>query len=188
MSSRCPSVAIALCAFALISCQREKTELRPAPAQVAVFGEAARESDLQPGGALPPVTNPDHGEANAISEGQRLFAWYNCTGCHANGGGAIGPPLITTNWIYGGESSNLFDTIVKGRPNGMPAWGEMLPADAIWDLVAYVTSISSAPDTGWGQTISLSPPSPSIQQVPAELVTTTTPWARTQPFGNGRKP
>ena len=67
----------------------------------------------------------------------------------------------------------------------MPAWGEMPRADAIWDPVAYVTSISSAPDTGWGQTISLSPPSPSTQQVPAELVTTTTPWARPQPFGNG---
>src|SRR5690349_19080546 len=136
------SAAATVCAFALMSCQRERTELRPAPAQVAVFGEAARESDLQPGGALPPVTNPDHGEANAISEGQRLFSWYNCTGCHANGGGAIGPPLITTNWIYGGESSNLFDTIVKGRPNGMPAWGGRIPEYQIWQLVAYIRSLN----------------------------------------------
>jgi cytochrome c oxidase cbb3-type subunit 3 len=96
--------------------------------------------------------------------------------------------LSERQFIYGHEPANIYLSIYQGRPNGMPAWGEMLPADAIWDLVAYVTSISSAPETGWGQTISLSPPSPSIQQVPAELVTTTTPWARTQPFGNGRKP
>jgi len=142
MRLRFLSVGALVCASALMSCQREKMELRPAPAQVAVFGEAARESDLQPGGALPPVTNPDHGEANAISEGQRLFSWYNCTGCHANGGGAIGPPLITSNWIYGGEPSNLFDTIVKGRPNGMPAWGGRIPEYQIWQLVAYIRSLN----------------------------------------------
>ena len=100
----------------------------------------------------------------------------------------MGPALSERQFIYGHEPANIYLSIYQGRPNGMPAWGEILPADAIWDLVAYVTSISSAPDTGWGQTISLSLPSPSIQQVPAELVTTTTPWMRTQPFGNGRKP
>ena len=100
----------------------------------------------------------------------------------------MGPALSERQFIYGRAPANIYLSIYQGRPNGMPAWGETLPADSIWDLVAYVTSISSAPDTGWGQTISLSPPSHSIQQVPAELVTTTTPWARTQPFGNGRKP
>ncbi len=59
-------------------------------------------------------------------------------GCHANGGGGIGPPLIKENWIYGGEPANLFDTIVKGRPNGMPAWGGRIPEYQIWQLVGYV--------------------------------------------------
>ena len=51
-------------------------------------------------------------------------------GCHANGGGGIGPPPIRKDqrdWIYGGEPSNVFDTIVKGRPNGMPTWGGKIP-------------------------------------------------------------
>ena len=74
----------------LAGCQREKQELRPRPAQVAVYGDAARESEIQPGGpqTQAAVNNPFYSNALAISEGQRLFSWYNCSGCHANGGGA----------------------------------------------------------------------------------------------------
>ncbi len=70
--------------------------------------------------------------------------WYNCIGCHANGGGGIGPPLIKQQWIYGGEPANIFDTIVKGRPNGMPAWGDRIPEYQIWQIVAYVRSMKRA--------------------------------------------
>ncbi len=73
---------------------------------------------------------------------QRLFTWYNCAGCHSNGGGGIGPPLIKNDWIYGGEPANLFDTIVKGRPNGMPTWGGRIPEYQIWQIVAYVRSMN----------------------------------------------
>lgn len=134
----------AFCALTLVGCRREQQEVRPAPARVAVYGNAANESDLQPGG--PRITagadNPLHGEAFAISEGQRLFNWYNCSGCHANGGGGIGPPLIKDEWIYGGEPANLFDTVVKGRPNGMPTWGARIPEYQIWELVAYIRSLN----------------------------------------------
>ncbi len=128
----------------LAGCQREKQELRPRPAQVAVYGDAARESEIQPGGpqTQAAVNNPFYSNALAISEGQRLFSWYNCSGCHANGGGAIGPPLIKKDWIYGGEPANLFDTIVKGRPNGMPAWGGRIPEYQVWQLVAYIRSLN----------------------------------------------
>jgi cytochrome c oxidase cbb3-type subunit 3 len=109
-----------------------------------VYADAARESQLQPGGAQtqPHPANPYEGNAFAISEGQRLFSWYNCTGCHANGGGAIGPPLIKDVWIYGNDPANLFDTIVKGRPNGMPAWGGRIPEYQVWQLVAWVRSMN----------------------------------------------
>jgi cytochrome c oxidase cbb3-type subunit 3 len=135
----------AACFFlALTACQREQRNLRPEPARLVVFGDAARQSDIQPGGrqSEPNVTNPDYGSAYAISEGQRLFAWYNCTGCHANGGGAIGPPLIKDEWTYGVQPANLFDTIVKGRPNGMPAWGGRIPEYQVWQLVAFVRSLN----------------------------------------------
>lgn len=140
---RCLTVVICL-GLALSSCQREQRDLRPAPIRTAVFGEAARESILEPGGTLPhfQAGNPYDKSAYAISEGQRLFDWYNCSGCHSHGGGGIGPPLIKKSWIYGGESENLFDTIVKGRPNGMPTWGGRIPEYQIWQLVAFIRSLN----------------------------------------------
>jgi len=129
----------------LTACQRERRDLRAGPPDLAIFGDAVRQSDLQPGGpqTQPVVANPYEGNAYAISEGQRLFNWYNCSGCHANGGGGIGPPLIKQEWIYGGEPANLFDTIVKGRPNGMPAWGGRIPEYQIWQLVTFVRSLNN---------------------------------------------
>ena len=182
---RCPSprnftVALAALALATVTTSKEgvgqQTPSSPGPGallQVPV-------SSIFPGGVTfpPEIKNPAASDPAAIERGMQAFQSMNCVGCHApNGGGGMGPALSERQFIYGHEPANIYLSIYQGRPNGMPAWGEMLPADAIWDLVAYVTSISSAPDTGWGQTISLSPPSPSIQQVPAELVTTTTPWA-----------
>jgi cytochrome c oxidase cbb3-type subunit III len=134
------------CCFLLVSsCQREHRDLRPSPARLAIFGDAARESPLRPGGPVQPqpqVTNPYNSTAYDISEGQRLFDWYNCSGCHSHGGGGIGPPLIKTEWIYGGEPENLFDTIVKGRPNGMPSWGGRIPEYQIWQIIAFVRSMN----------------------------------------------
>ena len=131
-------------ALGATACNREKRQLRPEPATVVVFGGAARESLLQPGGAQtePQASNPYEGNALAISEGQRLFDWYNCGGCHSHGGGGMGPPLIKTTWIYGGEPGNIFDTIVKGRPNGMPAWGGRIPEYQIWQLVTWVRAMN----------------------------------------------
>jgi cytochrome c oxidase cbb3-type subunit III len=135
------------CCFLIVlsSCQREHRDIRPSPARLAIFGDAARESPLRPGGPVRPqrqVTNPYNSSAYDISEGQRLFDWYNCSGCHWHGGGGIGPPLIKTEWIYGGEPENLLDTIVKGRPNGMPSWGGRIPEYQIWQIIAFVRSMN----------------------------------------------
>jgi cytochrome c oxidase cbb3-type subunit 3 len=147
MYSRCPNILFTAIAALLLcsSCQREKRDLQPSPTRVAVYGDAARQSTLRPGGAIGRetiVTNPYNATAYDISEGQRLYDWFNCSGCHAAGGGGIGPPLIKTNWVYGGEPANLFDTIVKGRPNGMPSWGGRIPEYQIWQIVAYVRSMN----------------------------------------------
>ena len=135
---------IAVCCLALTSCERERRDARPAPVRTVVYDGAARMSDLEPGGpkTQPTVANPYYGSAYDISEGQRLYQWYNCVGCHANGGGGMGPPLMKQQWIYGGEPANLFDTIVKGRPNGMPTWGGRIPEYQIWQIVAYVRSMN----------------------------------------------
>ena len=82
------------------------------------------------------------------SEGQRLFGWYNCAGCHANGGGGMGPPLMDDEWIYGSSPENIYTTIVQGRPNGMPSFAGKIPTPQVWMLVAYVRSLSALNTTG----------------------------------------
>jgi cytochrome c oxidase cbb3-type subunit 3 len=45
-------------------------------------------------------------------------------------------------WLYGSEPENIFETIVQGRPNGMPAFGNKIVSDQVWQIVAYVRSMS----------------------------------------------
>jgi cytochrome c oxidase cbb3-type subunit 3 len=79
----------------------------------------------------------------AIAEGQRLYSWFNCAGCHApGGGGAIGPPLRDSIWIYGSDPDEIFTTIVEGRPGGMPAFGALIRGDDVRKLVAFVRSMA----------------------------------------------
>jgi cytochrome c oxidase cbb3-type subunit 3 len=45
-------------------------------------------------------------------------------------------------WIYGGRLTQIQQSIVEGRPNGMPAWGGKIPDQQIWQIAAYVRSMS----------------------------------------------
>ena len=103
-----------------------------------------RVSALQPGTQVETthVANPYANNAYAVSEGQRLFGWYNCVGCHANGGGGMGPPLMDDKWIYGSQPENIVATILQGRPNGMPSFAGRIPEDQAWQIAAYVRSMS----------------------------------------------
>jgi cytochrome c oxidase cbb3-type subunit 3 len=146
-------------------------------------------SNLHPGGVsvAPKIPNPVANDPDAVNRGMRFFATLNCVGCHApNGGGGMGPSLSNRVFIYGSDPAQIYLSISQGRPHGMPSWGAMLPPSVIWDLVAYVHSISQASQTEWGQTISVT--SPSVEQVPAEYQLSTDPWAHTQPFGHGQNP
>jgi cytochrome c oxidase cbb3-type subunit 3 len=103
-----------------------------------------RVTPFQPGPAAPvrEVANRlEEGDA-VIAEGKRLFNHFNCSGCHAAGGGAIGPALTDDEWIYGNSAGNVFWTIVEGRPQGMPAFGGRISEDQIWKIVAFVRSLS----------------------------------------------
>ena len=101
-------------------------------------------TNLFPGGARidPAIENPYAGDAAAIAAGERHFAAFNCAGCHAPlGGGGMGPPLSDDEWIYGAEPAQIYLTILHGRPEGMPAFGSMLPRQTIWELVAYIETL-----------------------------------------------
>ena len=127
----------------LTACEREERRFREMPA-AAQRRNTERLVSLVPGPYTPDVRagNPYWHNAWALSEGKRLFTWYNCTGCHANGGGGMGPPLMDDQWIYGSDPENIFSTIVEGRPNGMPSFRGKIPEYQVWQLVAYVQSLS----------------------------------------------
>ncbi len=134
---------LASATLALPGCRRETRLLQEPPAmRERVMG--VNVANFEPGGQPPDTVsrNPYDGNAYALAEGKRLFSWYNCVGCHAHGGGAIGPALMDSTWIYGSEPAQIFASIVQGRPNGMPAWGRRIPTYQVWELVAYVRSLS----------------------------------------------
>jgi cytochrome c oxidase cbb3-type subunit 3 len=136
---------------ALVACRREQREIAPKPSE-AETASGVVVSDLRPGGAPPNIArtlDSDQTNAYAINEGKRLFESYNCSGCHAHGGGAIGPPLMDERWIYGSEPPNVFATILEGRPNGMPSFRGRIPDFQVSELVAYVRSMSALAGNTW---------------------------------------
>ena len=146
MSSAFPRIAVLCVAVVLPACEREQRSYRPEPAATESQEQIALTS-IAPGPAPPLRSRGGKGqeyEGNAfhLSQGKKLFAWFNCTGCHGNGGGGSGPALMDERWIYGGEIENIVATIREGRPNGMPSFRGRIEDDQIWQIAAYVRSLS----------------------------------------------
>ena len=84
---------------------------------------------------------------DAVAEGGRLFVAYNCGDCHGAGGsGAMGPSLQDNRWRFGGSADEIRRSIADGRPEGMPAWGRLIPPAHLSALVAYVQSLGVGKD------------------------------------------
>lgn len=130
-----------LCLF-VAACKREQRKFTSPPSSFKSYDVTM--SDIHPGTAgLPqPVQSATEEHAYDLNEGKRLFTQYNCSGCHFNGGGGIGPPLMDEKWIYGSNSENIYATIVEGRPNGMPSFRQKIPDNQVQQIVAYVRSMS----------------------------------------------
>ena len=142
---RAGPILLVCVAVMLPGCQREERNTRPDPS----FGNSEQGvpvTALAPGGQRPPISDAKasefEGNAFHLSEGKRLFDWFNCSGCHANGGGGMGPALMDEKWIYGSSIEAIHATIRDGRPNGMPFFRDYVPDDQIWELAAFVRSLS----------------------------------------------
>lgn len=90
----------------------------------------------------------------AVEGGHAAFK-VHCVQCHGSGAaGAKGyPNLNDDDWLWGGDLKTIETTITHGvrnpdhaetRVSQMPAFGrdQLLPADAVDDVVAYVRTIS----------------------------------------------
>jgi cytochrome c oxidase cbb3-type subunit III len=140
------AATLALAGLALAACQREERSYRAHPVATETE-EKVSLVPLSPGPSNP--TNEISGKgkefannAYHMSQGKTLYKWFNCNGCHSNGGGGSGPPLMDDIWIYGGSIENIVHTIREGRPNGMPSFRGKIPDDQIWEIAAYVRSMS----------------------------------------------
>jgi cytochrome c oxidase cbb3-type subunit 3 len=177
MSSRFRnSAALVALLLAAAACEREKRDVHaPAPAQAGVSP-----TTLTTGGealAVPKTPDGEKYEKNAfqLSEGKRYYEWYNCYGCHAAGGGDIGPPLMDERWIYGGEIEQIAASIAEGRPNGMPSFRKLIPEQQIWQIAGYVRSLGGlvpkAANTSRGDELQHGRPLNQVEPTPPQSVT-----------------
>ncbi|MDB5441512.1 MAG: cytochrome c, mono- and diheme variant family [Caulobacteraceae bacterium] len=142
-------VALSVAAAALTACIGCQREARPVSSASSSDTSLVALTDLRPGGQSLDIADQHEGyETNAfhIAQGQQYYRWFNCSGCHANGGGGMGPALMDGKWRYGGSIEQIHATIVQGRPNGMPAFKDKIADDQIWELSAFVRSLSGNAD------------------------------------------
>ena len=84
------------------------------------------------------ITNPYLGQQEAIAAGEQIYRgrWV---GCH-KGGGGVGPNMFTTKL----RPNQFIETVMNGRQGtSMPAFGQLLARDEIWQVHAFVVSRDS---------------------------------------------
>lgn len=151
-------ISFALLALAFAACDRaDRTAEKRTPQSSADASASAGKASqvalvpLAPGGQAPPHQPSAEGariakDPEQIAAGKQLFLAMNCVGCHFHGGGGMGPPLMDTKWLYGSSIDNIAASIREGRPNGMPSFRGFLPEEQIWQLAAYVKTLSANAD------------------------------------------
>jgi cytochrome c oxidase cbb3-type subunit III len=138
----------AVLAFVAAGCDREARRFDKEPLQPNAVAQADAWSEQQVGQrgrgirAVAAAGRYDEHNAYSVAQGKLFYRWFNCIGCHAQGGGAIGPALMDANWLYGKDPDSIFATIMEGRPNGMPSFRGRIPEEQAWQIVAYVRSMS----------------------------------------------
>jgi cytochrome c oxidase cbb3-type subunit III len=147
MKARISCAMLAAALLCAIGCKREQRVFDPGSSQDQI-ANANAQNEIHAGvqWAPGPPSSPSDARydesAYAVAEGKRLFQAFNCVGCHQYGGGGIGPALMDSQWIYGSHPAEIYADIVQGTPNGMPSFSGKIPDYQVWELVAYVRSLS----------------------------------------------
>jgi cytochrome c oxidase cbb3-type subunit 3 len=105
--------------------------------------------DLAPMYAQFTARKPDElaGDPNAMAIGERLFM-NNCSQCHGSDArGSKGFPNLTdTDWLHGGSTDKIKETITNGRHAVMPPMAAAVgSADDVKNVAQYVLSLSGSP-------------------------------------------
>lgn len=88
------------------------------------------------------------GDPNAMAIGERLFM-NNCSQCHGSDArGSKGFPNLTdTDWLHGGGTDKIKETITGGRHAVMPPMAAAVgSADDVKNVAQYVLSLSGSPN------------------------------------------
>ncbi|WP_343631130.1 c-type cytochrome [Fluviicola sp.] len=83
-------------------------------------------------------------DETGLGSGKHLFE-ANCTACHKDGSGDIGPNLTDNFWLYGNDIKTVFGTIKNGTTNGMPEHASKLNPVQLQQVASYVLSLKYKP-------------------------------------------
>lgn len=146
-SLRTSVVVTVLLATVLAGCEREERRLRLDPPLAAALNDIR----LMPNGigGTPPeiyfaLDQPYQNNAYNLSQGKRLYSWFECGSCHGKDGqGGLGPSFLDGWWLYGPEAVSIAASIRDGRPHGMPPFGHKLTSEQVWQLAGYIQTIGA---------------------------------------------
>jgi cytochrome c oxidase cbb3-type subunit 3 len=142
MFSHFPAKGAIAAALFLAACSPASNNTNTPDKTASADTQPAKAPDPKHAGPFDPRVVPYLNSQQVVLDGMGLFKSHNCSGCHSNGGGGMAPALMDTKWIYGSRLEDIHDTIVQGRPNGMPSWNGKIPDADIWKISAYVRSMS----------------------------------------------
>lgn len=133
-------------ALVLLACEREDRDFQPPapstrPVVAAPFGTLVAGPVPNMGAHLDPAMPGYQETSYNVAQGGNLYLYFNCVGCHANGGGGMGPPFLDEKWIYGSRPYDVATSIIAGRPNGMPSYRGKIAPQQLYQLVAYVRTL-----------------------------------------------
>jgi cytochrome c oxidase cbb3-type subunit III len=97
----------------------------------------------QPQGGEAPATgaHPEGKQEDYLALGKKVYT-DRCVPCHGvDAKGGIGPDLTRKEYKYGKTEQAIAETIVEGRPGGMPSFKNDFSHEKIEGLVKYLLSL-----------------------------------------------
>jgi high-affinity iron transporter len=129
-------------------------EAKVPPQAVAAYCEVLRRNLVRSTGVHESILPPAR---PSLARGRAVFE-ANCVGCHGASGAGDGPDAARLGirpasfsdlaFMRGETPQDSFNVVSLGRQkSGMPAWGDALSVQEVWDTVSYVWSLGRTPAT-----------------------------------------